>query len=138
MYRLKSIKLYFFSILKLFFLSFRNIYFKTNFYNKKLITFVPDRIFYNPSTYLSASLVTIVGDFYKITNTKPESLWEITVEKKQEFENLHSFLWLAKLDRKNSKIITKNIITSWINTFNNRNWINNFKWRRSKNNFFKF
>ena len=36
MYRLKSIKLYFFSILKLFFLSFRNIYFKTNFYNKKV------------------------------------------------------------------------------------------------------
>ena len=54
MYRLKSIKLYFFSTLKLFFLSFRNIYFRTNFYNKKLITFIPDRIFYSPSTYLSA------------------------------------------------------------------------------------
>ena len=35
MYRLKSMKLYFFSILKLFFLSFRTIYYKTNFYNKK-------------------------------------------------------------------------------------------------------
>ena len=59
MYRLKSIKLYFFSILKLFFLSIRNLYFRSNFYNKKLITFVPDRIIYNPSTYLSASLTTI-------------------------------------------------------------------------------
>ena len=29
---------------------------------------------------------------------------------KQKFENLHSFLWLSKLDRKNSKIITQNII----------------------------
>ena len=84
---LKSIKPYFFSILKLFFLSFRKIYFKTNFYNKKLITFIPDRIFYNPSTYLSASLTTITSDFYKITNTKPKLLWETSVKEKQKFEN---------------------------------------------------
>ncbi len=119
MYRLKSIKLYFSSILKLFFLSFRNIYYKTNFYNRKLVTFIPDRIFYNPSTYLSASLTTITSDFYKITNTKPKLLWEINVKEKKEFEKLHSFLWLAKLDRKNSKVITKDIIISWINIFLN-------------------
>ena len=64
MQKLKSIKPYFFSILKLFFLSFRNFYFKSSFYNKKLTTFVPDRIFYTPSTYLSASLTTISSDFY--------------------------------------------------------------------------
>ena len=119
MKRLKSIKLYFFSILKLFFLSFRNYYFSTNFYNKKLITFIPDRIFYNPSTYLSSSLTTISNDFYEITNISPELLWKTNIEEKQKFENLHSFLWLAKLDRKNSKIFTKNIIKSWINNFFN-------------------
>ena len=119
MYRLKSIKLYFFSILNLFFLSFRNFYFRTNFYNKKLITFIPDRIFYNPSTYLSASLTTVSSDFYKITNTKPELLWKTNIKEKQEFESLHNFLWLNKLDRKNSKIITKQIIASWINTYFN-------------------
>ena len=117
MYRLKSIKLYFFSILKLFFLSFRNYYFSSNYYNKKLITFIPDRIFYSPSTYLSSSLTTISSDFYKITNTTPELLWETSINDKQKFKNLHSFLWLAKLDRKNSKIITKHIIKSWINNF---------------------
>jgi len=68
MHRLKSIKLYFFSILNLFFLSFRNFYFKSNFYNKKLVTFIPDRIFYNPSTYLSSSLTSVTSDFYKINN----------------------------------------------------------------------
>ena len=119
MYRLKSIKLYFFSILKLFFLSFKNFYFRSSFYNKKLITFIPNRIFYNPSTYLSASLTTISNDFYKITNTAPELLWETSVKDKLKFENLHSFLWLARLDRKNSKIITKDIIKSWINIFFN-------------------
>jgi len=121
MYRLKSIKLYFFSILKLFFLSFRNIYFKTNYYNKKLVTIIPEKFFYNPSTYLSASLISIAGDFYKITNTTPQLLWEISSKEKQEFESLHSFLWLTKLDRKNSKVITKDIITSWINAFLNYN-----------------
>jgi len=119
MYRLKSIKLYFFSILKLLFLSFRNFYHRSNFYNKKLVTFIPDRIFYNPSTYLSASLTTISNDFYKITNTTPELLWDINVKDKLKFENLHSFLWLTRLDRKNSKTITKDIIKSWINTFFN-------------------
>ena len=119
MYRLKSTKLYFFSILKLFFLSLRNFYFKTNFYNKKLITIFPERIFYNPSTYLSASLTTISNDFYKITNTSPELLWKTEIKNKIDFENLHSFLWLTKLDRKNSKTITKRIIESWINFFFN-------------------
>ena len=119
MQELKSIKLYFFSILKLFFLSFRNFYFKSNFYNKKLITFIPDRIFYNPSTHLSASLTTLRNDFYKITDTAPELLWKTKIKNKQKFENLHSFLWLSKLDRKNSKIITKNFIKSWIKNFFN-------------------
>jgi len=117
MQELKSIKPYFFSILKIFFLSFRNFYFKSSFYNKKLTTFVPDRIFYTPSTYLSASLTTISSDFYKITNTAPELLWKTSVKDKLKFENLHSFLWLTRLDRKNSKIITKDIIKSWINIF---------------------
>jgi len=119
MYRLKSIKLYFFSILKLFFLSIRNLYFRSNFYNKKLITVVPDRIIYNPSTYLSASLTTISNDFYKITNIAPELLWKTSVKDKLKFDNLHSFLWLTKLDRKNNKIITKEIIKSWIDVFFN-------------------
>jgi uncharacterized heparinase superfamily protein len=119
MQKLKSIRLYFFSILKLSFLSFRNYYLSSNFYNKKLITFIPDRIFYSPSSYLSASLTTINKDFYKITNTSPSLLWDTDFKNKQKFENLHGFLWLAKLDRKVSKIITKNIIRSWITNFFN-------------------
>jgi len=119
MKKLKSIKLYFFSIFKLTFLFFKNFYFKSNYYNKKLITFIPDRIFYNPSTYLSASLTVIGNDFYKIVDSTPELLWKKNIDDKQKFENIHSFLWLAKLDRKNSKTITKNIIKNWIDNFFN-------------------
>ena len=119
MYRLKSIKLYFFSVLSLLFLNFRKFYFKSSYYNKKLITYTPDRFFYNPSTYLSASLTSISNDFFKITNTAPDLLWKINANNRIEFESLHSFLWLARLDRKNSKTITKDIIKSWIKFFFN-------------------
>jgi len=119
MYSLKSIKLYFFSLLKLFFINFKNFYYKSNHYNKKLITFIPDRIFYKPSAYLSASLTSFSNDFYKITETKPELLWKVKVNDKLKFKNLHNFLWLSRLDRKNSKTITKNIIKNWINIFFN-------------------
>ena len=85
MQKLKSIRLYFFSILKLSFLSFRNYYLSSNFYNKKLITFIPERIFYNPSTHLSASLITIDNEFYKITNTTPNLLWKTNVQEKQKY-----------------------------------------------------
>ena len=121
MQKLKSIKIYFFSILNLFFLSFRNYYFSTSFYNKKLITFTPDRIFYNPSSYLAASLINVSTDFYKIEETSPELLWTTNIKDKKKFENLHSFLWLTKINRKSNKVITKNIITSWINKFFNYN-----------------
>jgi len=119
MHRLKSIKLYFFSILRLSFLSFRNYYFKSSFYNKNLITFTPSRIFYNPSLYLSASLTTISSDFYKIINISPELLWKTSAKDKLKFDNLHNFLWLTKVDRKNSKILTIDIINSWIDNFFN-------------------
>ena len=119
MHRLKSIKLYFFSIFKLSLLSFRNYYLRSNFYNKKLVTFIPSRIFYNPSLYLSASLTTISTDFYKITNLSSELLWKTSAKDKLKFDNLHSFMWLIKLDRKNSKIFAKKIINNWIHTFCN-------------------
>ena len=77
MYSLKSIKLYFFSILKLFFINFRNFYFRSSYYNKKLVTFIPERFFYKPSTFLCTSLTSFSNDFYNITETKPELLWKV-------------------------------------------------------------
>jgi len=119
MHSLKSIKLYFFSILKLSLLSFRNYYLSSSFYNKKLISSIPDRIFYNPSAHLCASLISTSSDFYKITSVLNDLFWKTNIKDIQKFENLHSFLWLSKLDRKNSKAATKDIINSWIDNFSN-------------------
>ena len=88
MHSLKSIKLYFFSILKLFFLNSKNYYYKSSFYNKKLITFIPDRIFYNPSSFLSASLTSISNDFYKITDTSVDILWKTDNKEKRKLDCL--------------------------------------------------
>ena len=46
-------------------------------------------------------------------------MWKTDKKEKIKFENLHSFLWLARLDRKNSKTVTKSIIKSWISFFSN-------------------
>jgi len=54
-----------------------------------------------------------------MVNTDPEQLWKVSAKDKIKFENLHSFLWLVKLDRKNNKLYIKNIIKSWINNFFN-------------------
>ena len=99
MYRLKVIKLYFFSILKLFYLNIKKIYYKSNFYNKKLITFIPDRIFYNPSTYLAASLKSVSNDFYSITSTAPEILWKTSLKEKRLIYQLNKWVIRTKLWR---------------------------------------
>ncbi len=119
MYRLKGIKLYFLSVLKLPLLVFKNYYLKSLFYNRKLVTYIPSRIFYTPSSFLCESLTAIKNDFYNINNTSTTSLWKISSKDKLKFSNLHSFLWLTKLDRKHSKIFIKDIISSWINNFSN-------------------
>jgi uncharacterized heparinase superfamily protein len=119
MYQFKSVKLYFSSILKLIFLSFKNFYFKSKYYNKKLITLIPERIFYSPSTYLCASLITIGNDFYKVSDQNLKFFWKINKKNNSEFENLHNFLWLTRIDRKNSNVIIKNIIKSWMDIFFN-------------------
>ena len=121
MHQFKSAKLYLFSILKLFFLSFKNFYFKSKYYNKKLITFAPERIFYSPSTYLCASLITNSNDFYRASDKNLKFFWKINKKDRLKFENLHNFLWLTRIDRKNNKIVMKNIIESWINAFFNYN-----------------
>jgi len=68
---------------------------------------------------LAASLTSSGSDFYKIKKSSPELLWKINEKDLQNFNNLHSFFWLTKLDRKNDKKNVQSIIKSWINNFFN-------------------
>ena len=121
MFNLKSIKLYFFSILKLTSLRLKIIYYKSSFYNKSLITAEPSRIFYTPSSFLIAPLVTMDTEIYQITNISPDLIWKNNLKNNIKFENLHSFLWLAKIDRKADSLATQSIIDSWIDKHYNYN-----------------
>ena len=113
MHQFKSAKLYFSSILKLFFLSFKNFYFKSKYYNKKLITFIPERIFYSPSTYLCASLITIGNDFYQATDKNLKFFWKINKKNNLEFKSLHNFLWLTRIDTsKHAREIKSTLLNS--------------------------
>ena len=121
MQSLKSIKLYFFSILELILIKSKDIYLKSNYYNKTLLTEKPKRIFYIPSPFLLSPLTTDENKIYKISDISLDSLWTAKLKNKFEFENLHAFFWLTKLDRKSSKISIQKIITSWIDNFFNYN-----------------
>ena len=119
MFNLKSIRLYFSSLRKLSFLKFRNFYYKSNHYNKSLITAEPSRIYYEPSSFLLAPLVSKDSEIYQIKNISPDLIWESDTKNNLEFENLHTFLWLTNIDRKDGRIATQSIINSWINKYYN-------------------
>jgi len=121
MLNLKSIKLYFFSIIKLAYLKFKTLYYKTNYYNKNLVNIKPTRIFYKPSVFLIAPLIDTDKEIYKIENTNLDSIWKEKNMNKLKFDSLHNFLWLTKIDRKDGGTVPQSIINSWIAKYHNYN-----------------
>ena len=117
---LKSINLYFFSIKKIVLLGLKKIYYKSSIYNKTLVSPIPSRIYYHPSSHLITSLNLINNNKYIIENFPGQNVWSLQ-KNKGYYNNLHSFLWLNNLDRKNKKIGIQNIISDWIKNFNNFN-----------------
>ena len=117
MYNIKSIKLYFFSITKLIVLKLKIFYFSTSYYNKKLSNIIPDRMFYVPSTFLISPLVNSDNEIYQIANTSSNQIWNENIKNNLEFKNLHSFLWLTKIDRKESRDSAQTIISGWIDKY---------------------
>ena len=55
---------------------------------------------------------------FKINEIDSNVFW-VKQKNNSEEKKVHSFLWLTKLDRKNSKVLAKRIIKSWINFFSN-------------------
>ena len=117
MFNPKSIKLYFFSIIQLTLLRLKNIYYKTSYYNKILINIYPERIFYRPSAYLITPFLDSDKEIYKISDISTGSIWEEKIQSNIKFDNLHSFLWLTKIDKKNISKVVQSIIINWINKY---------------------
>ena len=125
MQKIKSISEYFFSIYKILLFRLKISYFKSNFYDKKISTNSPYKFDYKPSAHIINSLTSFDKKKIKIENFSLNSLWQLSSKKKEEFQNLHNFLWLLSLDIKTNKIFTQAIIENWIDnnhSFNEETW----------------
>ncbi len=113
MLNLKSIYFYFLalqiSLIKL----YKRIYFSTNFYNKSLLSKIPQQLYFYPSPFLLSSITNYKKNSFKISEIDANIFW---INKKNNLgeKELHSFLWLNLIDRKNDGKSLQRIIKIWI------------------------
>ena len=109
----KSIYIYFLSIKKLVTKSIKEFFFSTIFYNKLLESKIPSRFFFYPNPYLLSPLLNHKDFLIKISHEDVRNFW-IKILKNKEKKNIHNFLWLNLVDRKNESKIIQKIIEEWI------------------------
>jgi len=109
----KSIYIYFLSIKKLITKSIKEFFFSTIFYNKLLESKIPSRFFFYPNPYLLSPLLNHKDFLIKISHEDVKNFW-IKILKNKEKKNIHNFLWLNLVDRKNESKIIQKIIEEWV------------------------
>ncbi len=115
---LKGVYLYFLSLKKIGTKSIREIFYSTSFYNKLLISESPSRFFFYPNPHLISPLLNHKDLLLKISKFEANYFWKNS-KNNNEKKNLHSFLWLNLLDRKNEKETIEKIIADWIKRYGN-------------------
>ena len=114
----KGVYLYFLSIKKIATKSIREIFFSTSFYNKLIISQNPSRFFFYPNPHLLSPLLNHKDLLLKISKFEANYFWNNS-KSENEKKNLHSFLWLNLIDRKNEKETIEKILSDWINKYGN-------------------
>ena len=92
---------------------FKKIYFSTSYYNKFLQSRIPERFHYYPNPFLLSIFTSHKNFSFKVENVKPHIFWT-KKETRKERDNLHNFLWLNLLDRKNENLVIQEIVGFWI------------------------
>ena len=115
---LKSVYLYFLSIKKITIKTVRGLFFSTYFYNNRLLTESPSRFFFYPNPYLLSPFLNHREHLLKISKFEANYFWSGS-RNKSDIKNLHSFLWLNLIDRKNDKESMRKIINDWIKNYGN-------------------
>ena len=115
---LKSVYLYFLSIKKITIKTVRGLFFSTSFYNNRLLTESPSRFFFYPNPYLLSPFLNHREHLLKISKFEANYFWSGS-RNKSDIKNLHSFLWLNLIDRKNDKESMRKIINDWIKNYGN-------------------
>ncbi len=113
MFNLKSIYFYFLAIQISFLKFLKKIYFSTDYYNKSLISKTPQQFFFHPNPFLLSAITNYKKHLFKISEIDTNIFW-VTQKKNQNQKELHNFLWLNLIDRKNDGRSLQKIINIWI------------------------
>ena len=97
----------------------REVYLKSNIYNKKISIIENNTLGYNPSLSILNCIIKYEKK-NKIEDYYVNSIWEKKTNSK-DLKKLHSFYWLFTIDLKSSKKITHSIIQNWIDKNKNYN-----------------
>ena len=91
---------------------FKKIYFTTGFYKKSLISKVPSQFFFFPNPFLMSCFSNYKKFAFKINDLDPNKFWfgNYSIKEKRE---LHNFLWLSSIDRKDGSSTLRKIISLW-------------------------
>ena len=91
---------------------FKKIYFATGFYRKSLISKVPSQFFFFPNPFLMSFISDYKKFSFQINNLDPKKFWEQEYSQKEKRE-LHNFLWLGSIDRKDDSSTLRKIVSLW-------------------------
>ena len=91
---------------------FKKIYFKTGFYKKSLISKVPSQFFFFPNPFLMSCFSNYRKFAFQLNNLDPNKFWNQNYSHKEKRE-LHNFLWLSSIDRKDDSSTLRKIISLW-------------------------
>ena len=113
MFNIKSIYFYFLAIQITLIKFFKKIYFSTNYYNKSLLSRIPQQFYFHPNPFLLSTITNYKKHLFKVSEIDPNDFWGKSKNISTERE-LHSFLWLNLIDRKNDGKSLQKIINIWI------------------------
>ena len=113
MFNLKSIYFYFLALQVSLIKFIKKIYFSTNFYNNSLKSKTPQQFYFHPNPFLLSSITSYTKYSFKISEVDPNVFW-INRKNTWEEKELHGFLWLNLIDRKNDGKSIQKIINIWI------------------------
>ena len=113
MFNLKSIYFYFLAIQITLIKFIKKIYFSTDYYNKSLISKIPQQFYFHPNPFLLSTITGYKKYSFKISDIDANTFW-INQKNIKEQKELHNFLWLNLIDRKNDGKTLQKIIEIWM------------------------
>ena len=104
---------------------FRQIYFNSIFYDKKISKFYNKSLEYKPSAYLLTSILKFQTKKLNIDDFSLDDVWINQELDKKHLNKLSNFFWLFSVDLKSSSTSVQSVIKNWIEInfkYNSKNW----------------